>query len=124
MQEKILINGLEIFQPDSGNLSYNFETTYTEDSTRTQDGIAHFTPLFTVEQFGYSASHVPVGEVSKILQQVVGKEFELTCYSPYYGTWRTSRFQVGKGSMSVGTLEENRETIDKLSFNMQGVYPL
>ena len=36
-------------QPDSGALSYDFETTYTEDSGRTQTGAAVVSPLFTVE---------------------------------------------------------------------------
>ena len=33
MQDKIMINNSEIFQPDSGGLAYNFETTYKQDST-------------------------------------------------------------------------------------------
>lgn len=39
-------------QPDSGALSYDFETTYTEDSGRTQTGAAVVSPLFTVEALG------------------------------------------------------------------------
>ena len=73
MQDKIKINGREIFQPDEG-LKSSFETTYTEDSTRLQSGEANFVPLFTVEQFSYSATDVPLEEASYILQQIIKGE--------------------------------------------------
>lgn len=124
MQEKIKINGIEIFQPDR-DLAYNFETTFSEDSTRTQNGVAHFTPLFTVEQLGYSATNIPTDKASEILQQIVkGKSFQLHYFSTYYNAWRTDKFRVGKGSLSIGSLSENKETISKLSFNMTGENPI
>lgn len=121
----IKINGELIYQPDANGLAYNFETTYTEDSTRTQDGKGHFTPMFTVEQLGYSATHVPVEEASKILKNVAkGNRFQLTYFSAYYGTWRTDTFYVGKGQMSVGMLTDNDKFLSSLSFNMTGVNPI
>ena len=122
-QKQITIDSTVIYQPDK-DLSVEFETTYTGDSTRTQDGAGHFSPMFTVESFGYSATHVPVADARTILQLVVGRSFSLYYYSPYYGAWRTDTFYVGKGSMSIGTLEENGETLSKLSFNMIGVNPI
>lgn len=123
-QNKITINGIEIKQPDSG-LGYDFETTYTEDSTRVQSGKLHITPLFTVEAFSFSASWLTVSEMRTILQQVAkGKPFVLHYFSPYYGVWRTDTFYVGKGSLSVGRLVEDKEKFDKLSFNMIGVNPI
>ena len=120
-QEKIKINNKEIFQPDEG-LSYDFETTYAEDSGRVQSGKMHASPLFTVEALGYEASDVPVTEVKKILKEVAtGKFFTLHYFSPYYGTWRDAKFYVGKGSLDIGRLTENDERISSLSFNMIGV---
>ncbi|MCD8383286.1 MAG: hypothetical protein LUC30_10340 [Clostridiales bacterium] len=123
-QEKITINGTEIRQPDEG-LQFNFETTYTEDSTRVQSGTGHFTPMFTVESFGYSASWLTAEEVSTILQMVAkGKNFTLHYFSPYYGAWRSDTFYVGQGSLEIGRLNTDRERFDSLSFNMVGVNPI
>ncbi len=124
MQDRIKINGDAIYQPDSG-LAYAFESTYTEDSDRTQNGKGHFTPIFTVEQFGYTATHIPVGAASQILQKIAkGQEFTLHCFSPYYGQWRDAPFYVGKGDCEVGTLEEDEEYLSSLTFRMTGVDPL
>ena len=124
MQDKIRINGIEIFQPDEG-LKSSFETTYSEDSTRLQNGSANFVPLFTVEQFSYSATDIPAEEVSVILQQVIkGEAFNLHYYSPYYGIWRDGMFRVGQGQFDIGTLEEGGERISSLTFNMTGEEPI
>ena len=124
MQEKIKINGIEIFQPDEG-LQSSFETTYSEDSTRLQDGTANFVPLFTVEQFSYSATEIPIEEASLILQQVIkGESFNLHYFSPYFGEWRDGMFRVGKGQFTIGSLENGGEKLSSLSFNMTGEEPL
>lgn len=124
MQDKIRINGIEIYQPDEG-LKSSFETTYSEDSTRLQSGEANFVPLFTVEQFSYSASDIPINEASVILQQIVkGEAFTLHYFSPYYGAWRDGTFRVGQGQFEIGTVEEGGEKLSSLSFNMTGDSPL
>lgn len=124
MQDRIRINGEDIWQPDE-NLKYSTETTYTEDSTRVMSGAGHFTPLFTVEQLSYSASNVPQREATKILQMIdKGHPFTLHYFSMHYGKWRDANFYVGKGQYSVGTLEENMEYVKELSFNMTGVNPI
>lgn len=123
-QNKILINGTEIYQPDKG-LSYDFETTYSTDSTRVQSGTGHFTPLFTVEQLNYTATHIPQKEATKILQMIdKGKNFTLHYFSMHYGKWRDGTFYVGKGGMTIGSLEEGEEYLESLSFNMTGVNPI
>lgn len=123
-QEKITINGVEIRQPDEG-LGYDFETTYTEDSTRVQSGQLHITPLFTVEAFSYSATWLTADEMKTILRQVAkGSSFTLRYFSPYYGAWRSDNFYVGKGSLSIGRLITDEERFESLSFNMIGVNPI
>ena len=124
MQDTIKINDIEIFQPDEG-LKSSFETTYSEDSTRLQSGEANFVPLFTVEQFSYSASNIPVKEASVILQQIIkGESFKLHYFSPYYGTWRDGVFRVGQGQFEIGSVKEYEEIISFLKFNMTGDNPL
>lgn len=124
MQDRIRINGLDIFQPDQG-LQYNFETTYTEDSTRLQNGQANFVGMFTVEQLSYTATDIPALEASKILQQVIkGEPFTLHYFSVYYNRWRDDTFRVGKGQYAIGSLEEGGEKLSSLSFNMTGDNPI
>ena len=124
MQDTIKINGIQIYQPDEG-LQSSFETTYTSDSGRVQSGVMHATPLFTVEQFSYSATDVPIEDLNFILQQIIkGNPFTLHYYSPFYGRWRDDIFRVGKGQYSIGSLKENGEKIESLSFNMTGDNPI
>lgn len=124
MQDKIMINGVDIWQPDKG-LQSSFETTYSSDSTRVQSGKMHATPLFTVEQFSYTATDIPIAEASKIIQMVIkGHPFTLHYYSPYYGQWRDGIFRVGRGQFAIGTLEEGGERLETLSFNMTGDDPI
>lgn len=124
MQDYIKINGVTIRQPDEG-LGYNFETTYSQDTTRVQSGRLHATALFTVESFSYIATDVTVSEMTTILKQIAkGKTFTLHYFSPYYGTWRNGWFYVGKGSLTIGRLNESGEQYESLSFNMVGVDPI
>lgn len=123
-QELITINGIEIRQPDKG-LGYDFETQYTDDTGRVQNGYLHVTPLFTVESFTYSASWLTVDEMRTILQQVArGHTFRLHYFSPYYGQWRSDSFYVSNGSLSVGRLNEGKEKYESLEFTMTGVNPI
>lgn len=122
-QQKYLINGVEIWQPDQ-DLDWNYETTYTEDSTRTQDGVGHFTEMFTTESFAYQASHVPVAEWAKMAQMIIGRKFDLYAWNPYFGRWMTMRCYVGKGTLNIGTLEEGHERYSSISFNMVDIHPL
>lgn len=124
MQELIKINGIEIYQPDEG-LQSSFETTYSSDSGRVQSGVMHATPLFTVEQFSYTATDIPVEQASIIIQQVMkGHSFTLHYFSPFYGKWRDDTFRVGRGQFSIGSLKENEEKLTSLSFNMTGDNPI
>lgn len=124
MQNKIMIDGIEIYQPDKG-LQANFETTYTSDSGRVQSGAMRATPMFTVEQFSYTATDIPVADASVIIQKIVkGNAFTLHYFSPYYGVWRDAPFRVGRGQYSIGSLKEGGEKLESLSFNMTGDNPI
>lgn len=123
-QDKIKINNEAICQPDSG-LSYEFETTYTEDSTRVQSGAGHFTPMFTVEKLGFTYTHIRQKDATQIFRLIArGKSVTLHYFSLFYGKWRDDAFYVGQGSMSIGSLEEGGEYLETLSFNMVGVNPI
>ncbi len=121
---RYMINEVVIKQPDEG-LGYNFETTYTEDSTRVQTGEGFFTPLFTVESFAYKATYLTLREMSTILQMVAkGQFFNFYYMSPYYGRWRTDTFYVGKGSLNIGWFDDVTGHYDELSMNIIGRNPI
>ncbi len=123
-QERIKINGIEIYQPDSG-LQHSFDTTYSDDTARVQSGVLHLTPLFTVEQETYTATNIPAREAIKILQQIIkGEQFTLHYYSLFYAKWRDDTFYVGKGQYTIGELTEGNEYLESLTFNMTGVNPI
>lgn len=123
-QEKLLLNGIEVKQPDSG-LGYNFETTYTEDSGRVQSGILNITPMFTVESFSYTATDLTSEEMSEILHIVArGDYFTMHYLSPFFGRWRDDIFYVGKGSLAIGSWQEDEERYESLSFNIIGRNPI
>ena len=124
-KKKILkLNGISVWSPDK-DMGYSFETTYSKGSQRTQYGKALLVPLFTVEQYSYKATHVPLAEVTKILQIVAkGKKFTLHHYSLYHGAWRDDLFYVGKsGNLTIGKISDDGY-LSELSFNMTGVNPL
>lgn len=94
--EKYKINGTVIWQPDK-DLALSFATTYTESSQRTQYGVGYFTPMFTVEQYTYKASDIPMTEATKILQMIAkGYKFTLHYFSPYYGVCRFNHSCIPK----------------------------
>lgn len=121
-KEMIKMNGIAIWQPEK-DLAYSFATTYSEGSNRTQYGDGRFTPLFTVEQYGYTGKNIPVNKATELLQIVAkGKTFTLHHFSMYHGEWRDDPFYVGKsGNITIGELSEDRKTVSELSFNMTGV---
>lgn len=123
--EKIQMNGTVIWQPDK-DMAYSFATTYSDGSNRTQYGAGRFTPLFTVEQYGYTAKDVPQAEATRILKIIAqGHTFTLHHFSLYYGEWRNDPFYVGKsGSITIGELSPDRKRVSNLSFNMTGVNPI
>lgn len=121
-KEMIKMNGIAIWQPDK-DMAYSFATTYSEGSNRTQYGDGRFTPLFTVEQYGYSVKDIPASKATEILRIIAkGKTFILHHYSLYHAAWRDDPFYVGKsGNITIGELSEDGKKVSELSFNMTGV---
>ena len=123
-QQRIMMNDTVIHQPDEG-LKFNTETKYSQDSGRVQNGEAHITPLFTVEQYGYTATNVPQEKATEIIRIIcTGKPFKLHYFSMFYGEWRDAMFYVGKGDFDISSLKEGEECVKTLSFNMTGVKPI
>lgn len=112
-----------IAQPDE--LGYSFETTYAEDSGRVQTGSATTSAMFTVEAFSVGYTFLSLAEAHAILQIIVpGKPFYMRYLSPYYGSWRTSTFYVGKGDLGWGRINTDEELVEDMKFNVVGVEPV
>lgn len=123
-QNKIKMNNIVIAQPDRG-LGYSFAVTHTSDSMRAQTGKAHITPMFAVEAYSYEKTKISLSEMKTILQIIArGATFQLFHYSAFYGEWRTDPFYVAEGDLSIGSLKEDEEVFDSLSFTMTGVNPI
>lgn len=124
MQDVFKINGITVAQPDE-DLSYSWETTYTDDSTRTQTGAGHFTRMFTVESYTYKASALTASEAAQIMQQIVyGRSYTAHVFSPRLNCWCDIPCYTGKGSMSCKTWVSGGERFADLTFNMIGVNPI
>ncbi len=123
-QDYYSINGVKIKQPLE-LMQFQFATTYTSDTTRTQDGKLHSTPLFTVESYSYEATGLTEAEISNFLHLIAkGGNFSFHYYSPYYGGWRTDEFYVGQGSLRLKRVSEGAEKFDSISCNFIGVNPI
>lgn len=123
-QEYILMNGVQITQPDEG-LGYSFETVFTEDSKRAQSGKLHASAMYTVESLSFNVSFLTFAQAQQILQIVArGENFALRYPSLYYGEWRDAEFYVKNGSLKIGRVNAGQESVDGLSFQMIGVTPI
>ena len=121
MQDKIKINNVEIVQPDSG-LQYSFKKTYSDDTKETQDGTLHGTVVSVHEVLGYTATGIPVSKATALISAIISNNtFFLHYFSAYFGAWRTDVFRVPEGSLKIGSLNEDHELYDSISFTMEGV---
>lgn len=117
-------DGTLIAQPDKG-LGFNFETTYTEDSGRIQNGEAIVAPMFTVKSYNYSKSSPLIGDVKTILGFIAnGEKFDMYAFDPTTGLWSWDTYYVGQGSMAIGYLTADGGHYDSFSFNAVGVNPI
>lgn len=122
-QKEVMINRKKIWQPDSP-MQWNFEVTYTPDSTRPQNGTGHFTVMFVTHSLSYVGTYIPAADTAEILQMIVGKQYEITAFNPYMGKWVTDVCYTGKGDLGIKTLREGGEMVNNLSFNAVYVNPL
>lgn len=123
--DRYKINGLLIPQPDK-DMECNFSTTYSEGSGRNQFGVARLTPLFTVMQYSYKATNVPIDEKSTNLVNAIikGKPFTLYHWLAHKNEWRSEEFYVGRMKYNIGSISKDKKYYSEISFNMEGVNPL
>lgn len=116
MDDLYMIDGEVIRQPDE-DTPFNWETTYSEDTSRSYTGTMYINPLFTVIQVPYRATELTEAEMSQILRKIIGRKFLFHYHSPYDGCWRDDYFYVGKGEAVLGQFNKNTATYSSLSFN-------
>jgi len=121
-QQRFTLDGVTVIQPV--DVSWNFETTSTSDSTRAMSGTVYNTPMFTVESLSVSWGQMTRAQLSQILQAIVQRPSKpyvtVRYFSPYYNAWRTGQFYVAQGSLKIRTLAENRERIESVTCNLIG----
>lgn len=121
-QERFKLDNVAVIQPD--DVSWNFETTSTSDSTRAMSGTVYNTPLFTVESLNVTWGQMTRTQLSQILQAIVQRPSKpyvtVHYYSPFYNAWRNAQFYVAQGSLKIKTLAQNRERIESVTCNLIG----
>lgn len=121
-QERIKVGTFHEKQPTK--FDYQFSTTQTNDSGRSQSGKARLSPLFTVEAFDVEYTELTAEEASKLLKIIVPRPnnvyFLLRYFSPYEGKWQERYFYVGAGSLKVKTLKVGNETMQSISCSFVG----
>lgn len=121
--EKFKINGVAIAAPSS--YSPIFATTSSTDSDRTQDGVMHNTPLFTIGGYDMTWDSLRWDEISNILKLCLGKP-SVTLHYPnpcIPNTWQDGEFYSANYSMDAQSLEEEFERWDGLQINFRSVKP-
>lgn len=104
-----------------------FATVSTEDSDRSQTGVAYNTPMFTTHACRLGWENLTDSEISNILQKTVGKsKFSFYWRNPYIGQWETREFYMTNSDMENMKMEYDGQEgrWKSLTFNVIGVNPL
>lgn len=124
-QKHLKFGTYEAPDPDEDGYQVQFAVTSTSDSGRTMRGNMKNVPLFTVEAYNLKWTNLPATVVSQILAQIIGKnEFDFYHYNVYKAQWETGKFYVANADSPVYRLNEGKEEVEELSFQVTGINPL
>lgn len=123
MQEQFKVDNVTIKAPDS--YEPVFATTSTNDSVRTQDGIMHNTPMFTIGGYNMQWGQLTWNEISAILNSMLGKSsFSFHHKDPTVpGQWIDKTFYASNFDMAAQTLKDGEEKWEGLSINVRRIMP-
>lgn len=103
----------------------NFAKTSTADSGRNQLGVADNKVLFCVQAYTVLFPDLYSDDFSRLLQQVIYHDkLSFHYYNPVLGAWRTEYFYVENISSDGMTVEEGREILKGLQFQITAINPL
>lgn len=124
-QNHLRFGTYEAPDPDEDGYQLEFATTSTESSGRTQRGNMINTPMFTVEAYNLKWTDLSAVIVKNILAQIMGKSsFNFYHYNVYKAQWEWGEFYVSNISSPFYRLNENKEKVNELSFQVTGINPV
>lgn len=124
-QNHLRFGTYEAPDPDEDGYQLEFATTSTESSGRTQRGNMINAPMFTVEAYNLKWTDLSAVIVKNILAQIMGKSsFNFYHYNVYKAQWEWGEFYVSNISSPFYRLNENKEKVNELSFQVTGINPV
>lgn len=124
-QKHLMFGTYEAPDPDDDGYQVEFATTSTESSGRTQRGNMINTTMFTIEAYNLKWTDVPATVVKNILSQIMGKDsFDFYHFNVYKARWETGKFYVANISSPFYRLNEGKERVNELSFQVTAINPL
>lgn len=111
--------------PDSDGYQVSFATTSSDKSGRTMRGTMKNAVLFTVEAYNLKWTDIDATVASRILKEVMGKdEFDFYHFNVYKASWETGKFLAANFNAPVISLEDGKEKLSELSFQVTGINPV
>lgn len=124
MQEKFMLNGVEIEAPT--DYKPVFATTSTSDSDRDQNLIMHNTPIATIAGYDMKWDILKWDEIATILNGMINKS-EFTFHHPdptIPGQWIDRTFYASNFNMAAQTMEYDYEAWTNLQINIRRIQPI
>lgn len=111
--------------PDSDGYQVSLATTSSSKSGRTMRGNMKNAVLFTVEAYNLKWTGIDATVASRILKEVMGKdEFDFYHFNVYTASWETGKFLAANFNAPVISLEDGKEKLSELSFQVTGINPV
>lgn len=110
---------------DSDGYQVSFATTSSDKSGRTMRGTMKNAVLFTVEAYNLKWTDIDATVASRILKEVMGKdEFDFYHFNVYTASWETGKFYAANFNAPVISIEDGKEKLSELSFQVTGMNPV
>lgn len=111
--------------PDEDGYQPAFATTSTESSGRTMRGNMINTPMFTVEAYNLKWTDISASDAAGILNQILGKsQFDFYHFNILTCQWETGSFYAANINTPFYRLNEGRERLSELSFQVTAIDPV
>ena len=111
--------------PDRDGYQVSLATTSSDKSGRTMRGNMKNAVLFTIEAYNLKWTDIKAEDASRILKEVMDKdEFDFYHFNVYKAQWETTKFYAANFNAPMISLEDGKEKLDELSFQVTSMNPV
>lgn len=111
--------------PDEDGYQPVFTTTSSDSSARTMRGVKKNPVIYTEEAYTMKWTNIAATDAKNILAQIMGKkEFDFYHFNLYTCAWETSKFYVESINTPIIRLNEGKERLSELNFQLRGINPV